>query len=1521
MMFTENLVYSHSSTDRANMVARNKGSSESTGQGLSHGEGSEVKTSQLREVDSPELICRVVEEIDDTDVSSLYKMYGIFGKSLMFKEVIVGKLKRSMVTRLPKHKGMFSLNGRYRYSQASRKRVKFRIFRVNVKPQELEPRENVGQVFSGNQDDFNHRLQQFQQMQADWSQREVDLQNQINAQRQREIDLQDEVNQLKAGGTSLSPTGPANDPMQVDERLKTLQDITTRPKINIKIDLFDPNKEKSDVDDFMMRFEYSCIFNNIDTDELKIGYFPMYLSTTVQLKVLRWLQTPHTWEGFKNRFIMEYRDHNALNKVMTAINSLSQTTQDSKYKSVKSLYDEYEELIHKLVLYGGAGELPSEQKKIHTYVLALKKEIQLHVIEHVPQPMTLHDAFVIAKSKEDAIERRRLVFGNNNPGNNKEKPRNGDQRPINPHHGGHKQPEKPRSFSAPPNRQQQHRDTPKPVVCWHCEKEGHKKSECPDLKDKVNVISRAAPKSIWLSCKVDKSFLNGMVDSGSSLSLISLQKVKEMGLVRQMVSCRKSFTVANGQTVDFDQEIALRVQFGSHTYNHTFAVWTNNEYPLLLGLDVLNRFEYFSVKHMHVMAGTDKIPMFANGSAEHVLYVSEQTMEEEVVTLHNFQNEHFTKEDIQVGSEGIRTEVYDFLCQYPECFSGPLGCSVEEEHVIDTEGVPVGKRMHNASHHQRKFISKEIEDLEAQGVIRKCGATEFAAGIVLTDKPGSSDEFRFCTDYRALNKITKTDNYPFPRLDVILASFGGKRRFSKIDLRKGYMQIRIRQKDIHKTAFISHQGCYVYIMMPFGLKNAGKTFQRIMDRLFMDLVAKNVVTVYQDDIVIKTYSDEEHWEVLKEVFSRLKKFNFKTNPKKCSFFYDNTKYVGFAINQDGVVPDPERTAGIDLMDIPLDVKQVQTFLGTLSFYRQHIEQFADIAAPLYALLKKGAVFKMGEQGVEAFNKLKEKIKQPILLYHADLEKPFEIHTDASGVAISCILKQNGQTVAVYSRGLKKHELNWAVREKELFAIVVACQKFHYFIDGRTDTVVKSDHHSLTYLDTMPLSGRVGRWAMALMPYNLIIKYIKGVDNKEADHFSRLNGYLENKVMAVTRKTAKKVQFTDTNHELVMTVDDLQHLHSELSHIGGEKLYEYCQGRNIKCTMQQCHDISKSCMICRTTKVGIPKVHKAQELDYGGYPFHTVGMDVVGPLTPCEKGDSVYQYLLVMIDYFSKWVEIIPLTTVTAAETYHMVFQEWICKYGRPYQIITDLGTNFDALKFKEDCRKANIDLHFTSAGYKEGNGVAERLNRTIMDYLRAVVKEKGANNWVDVVPDVSQVLRFSKHSSTKAVPYEVLFGLPANWGPINNAVQLVDLKKRWNQISTSVAYNNDYVRTKFQTSKHETSEKIKGGTRVFVPNTKRENKLDDPFVGPYRVVEVLPYGNLLLDNGSRVNQNQCRIFSGKTESTGGVSEDSDSLAELGQLLVMKLEFMTKPTIGSRGQSWPLKEMKDPGSVRSWKLNK
>ena len=336
--------------------------------------------------------------------------------------------------------------------------------------------------------------------------------------------------------------------------------------------------------------------------------------------------------------------------------------------------------------------------------------------------------------------------------------------------------------------------------------------------------------------------------------------------------------------------------------------------------------------------------------------------------------------------------------------------------------------------------------------------------IVTRDVNGKTKK-RMVIDYRRLNDQMIEDKYPIPNIADILDKLGKCQYFSSIDLASGYHQVEMHPDDIPKTAFSTEQGHYEFKRMPFGLKNAPATFQRLMDNILKGLL-EDTCLVYLDDIIVYSTSLQEHVEKLQKVFDRLNEANFKVKLEKCEFLRKEIKYLGHVITNEGVKPNPDKVDAIKRYPLPKTRKEIKSFLGLLGYYRKFIRNFADVTKPLTKRLKKGVTITVDQEYEEAFEKCKNLlINEPVLQY-PDFTKEFVITTDASEVALGAVLSQGkiGQDkpVCYASRTLSDFEQRYSTIERELLGIVWAIKYFRPYVYGRHFKIY-TDHRPLVWL--------------------------------------------------------------------------------------------------------------------------------------------------------------------------------------------------------------------------------------------------------------------------------------------------------------------------------------------------------------------------------------------------------------------------------------------------------------------------
>ena len=327
--------------------------------------------------------------------------------------------------------------------------------------------------------------------------------------------------------------------------------------------------------------------------------------------------------------------------------------------------------------------------------------------------------------------------------------------------------------------------------------------------------------------------------------------------------------------------------------------------------------------------------------------------------------------------------------------------------------------------------------------------------------------------------------------------------FTKIDLRSGYHQVRIRTQDIPKTAFRTRFGHYEFLVMPFGLTNAPATFMTLMDSVLRPYLGKFVV-VFLDDILIYSRSKEEHLEHLRLVFNLLRANQLYAKESKCDFCKTEIHYLGHIISANGLQMDPSKVEVILHWPHPKNLEELQIFLGMTGYYRKFIRDYAKLAVPMTDQLKaQGKAFNWGKDQQSSFNQLRLALATAPLLAIVDPHQPFVVETDASARAIGAVLLQDGRPVAFESKKLDSAQQNYSAYERELYAIIYALKKWRHYLYGAQFEVI-FDHESIKWFTNQSdLKGRKARWAEILQEYDCKLRYRKGRYNVVADALSRM----------------------------------------------------------------------------------------------------------------------------------------------------------------------------------------------------------------------------------------------------------------------------------------------------------------------------------------------------------------------------------------------------------------------------------
>ena len=737
----------------------------------------------------------------------------------------------------------------------------------------------------------------------------------------------------------------------------------------------------------------------------------------------------------------------------------------------------------------------------------------------------------------------------------------------------------------------------------------------------------------------------------------------------------------------------------------------------------------------------------------------------------------------------------------------PFGKTTAGEHHIDVlPGTrPIAQRLRPTSPADKRVVRDEISKMAKYGVIRP-SSSAWASPIVLVKKKDGA--IRFCVDFRRLNDVTVKDVFPLPRTSDMLESFEGARIFSTLDAAAGYWQVPLTEEAVEKTAFISSEGLFEFLVMPFGLCNAPATFQRIMNVLLAGLNGLSCL-VYLDDIIVFSKDFDQHCQDLRAVLDRLVDAQILLKPSKCRFGVRQVEYLGHIVSAVGISPDPRKIERLKNFPTPKSITDVRAFLGFAGYYRRFILNFAMIAAPLFELLKSEQNFKWEPAQQHAFETLIASISSNAVLAHPQFGKPFLVDADASGTGIGGILSQvvdrKERPIAFVSRHLTDAEQKWHIREKEALAIIYALESFRHFLQG-SEFVVRTDHSSLQWLLTAK-SGRLQRWALRLMefgPYKIIHR--SGKDHTNVDALSRAIPRSEAFPDKATCSFAHTIIELPTRDELIKAqvrdpqiIEALKRVNDPASPfllidglVGistpkGPRLFipESLRERFVRCyhenplhghfginkTLKKLReryhipkghrvvrDILRGCVPCLRRKEP-SKHHVNLVAKPSSRPWSTVAADFCGPYA---EGSGGKRYILVIIDHFTKWVELIPTKTQQAQEVAQAFYDRIICHFGCPRRFLSDRGQSFKATIIDALCGLFHIKKIFSSSYFPQGDGTAERFMRSLNTSLSILSRHHPAN-WPKFVNGIAFAYNTCVHAATGETPFYLNTGRVASF--------------------------------------------------------------------------------------------------------------------------------------------------------------
>ncbi|GKD08301.1 putative reverse transcriptase domain-containing protein [Tanacetum coccineum] len=651
---------------------------------------------------------------------------------------------------------------------------------------------------------------------------------------------------------------------------------------------------------------------------------------------------------------------------------------------------------------------------------------------------------------------------------------------------------------------------PKGNGCFECGAPGHFKRDCPKLKNKDGGNGNAqgwvyavgnAKKRGNASGNPDANVVTGtfllnnhyasiLFDTGADRSFISTAFSSLINIALTPLENCYDVELADGKLVGIDTIIrGCTLNFLDHPFNIDLRPIELGSFNVIIGMGWLRRCHTVIVcdeKLVQVPYGNETLTFYGNKSSngrESWLTVISCSKAQEYMAkgCQVFLAQISAKKE-EDKSEGKQIKdvpiVRDFPEVFPEDLPGlPPARPVEFQIDLIPGAAPVARAPYRLAPSEMKELSEQLQELSDKGFIRPSSSPWGAPVLFVKKKDGS---FRMCIDYRELNKLTVKNRYPLPRIDDLFDQLQGSSIYSKIDLRSGYHQLRVREQDIPKTAFRTRYGHYEFQVMPFGLTNAPAVFMDLMNRVCKPYLDKFVI-VFIDDILIYSKDEREHEEHLKAILELLKKEKLYAKFSKCEFWIPKVQFLGHVIDSRGIHVDPAKIESIKDWASPKTPTEIRQFLGLAGYYRRFIEGFSKIAKSMTKLTQKGIKFDWGEKEENAFQLIKQKLCSAPILALPEGSEDFVVYCDASHKGLGAVLMQREKVIAYASRQLIVHEKNYTTHDLELGSVVFALKIWRRYL-YETRCTVFTDHKSLQHiLDQKELNMRQHCWLKSWLP--------------------------------------------------------------------------------------------------------------------------------------------------------------------------------------------------------------------------------------------------------------------------------------------------------------------------------------------------------------------------------------------------------------------------------------------------------
>lgn len=938
-------------------------------------------------------------------------------------------------------------------------------------------------------------------------------------------------------------------------------------------------------------------------------------------------------------------------------------------------------------------------------------------------------------------------------------------------------------------------------VCNSCKTKGHLSRVCmKSKKESVNQISTDAALNVagpvqyihnvsgaadplgkfWVDLKLNNVDFKMELDCGSAYSIISSKDFSYLNIFTKILPtnlCLKSYTDDNIELLGY---VNVDVDLSS---SHCNVVSKNLR--LLITKDN-HRKPLFGREWIRAFKGVPFIDAANKIKKENIFSVSETIENCPVISL----------------------ELEKLVKKFDILFKDDSGVILGEPASIELKenAKPIFLRARPAPFALREQIEAEIDNLVQEGILVPVDHSEWATPIVPVIK--ANGKVRLCGDFKTtLNKYLLVDEHPLPTTDEMFAVLNGGEKYSRIDLRKAYLQWCVREEDQNKLTLSTHKGLFKCTRLLFGLSCAPAKWQRKIESILSGIQG---VVVFIDDICVTGPNDRVHLDRLHEVFNRLLKYGLRINKNKTDLFCDSVEYCGYKIDKFGIHKTQSKIEAILNSKQPTNVSEVRSFLGLINYYGRFFDMLSDLLEPLHNLIRKNTSFTWTKECESAFTKIKEQMSSENFLVHYDKDLPLVLATDASPIGVGAVLSHiypDGSEKPIHfaSQTLSSTQRKWSQIDKEAYAIIFGVKRFHQYLYGRS-FLLYTDHKPLVQIFS-PDKGlphmsamRMQHYAIFLQGFRYTIKYKRSEDNANADALSRLPASNEelsaweesdifelHQISTMPVSVERIAEETKKDLNLVKLLEALESgsiIDSKFRF--GIKQEEFslqsgCIMRGIRVVIPEslrgevlkdlhyCHfgstrmkeiarsfcwwmgidksieQMSAECRDCAEHRAEPGKVF-THHWEYPSKPFERIHCDYAGPFFGV--------YFFICVDAFSKWPEVHILKEIST-ETTIPILQSIFATFGLPVKIVTDNGAQFTSFKFEQFC-KANGILHKRSAPFHPAsNGQAERYVQIIKSKLKCLVNS--SDNLHVKLQNILTHYRIAPHPVTKKSPFDLIF--------------------------------------------------------------------------------------------------------------------------------------------------------------------